>query len=414
VNVLLIGNYAPDRQESMQRFAAVLAKSLPEHGINANCVCPPAVFGRLRPGTRGIGKWLGYLDKFVMFPRRLRRIMRNLPRNTVVHICDHSNAAYTSELTGIPHLVTCHDLLAVRSALGEFPQCSVRATGRFFQKWILRGINQAERVACVSTATHRDLLRLTTLTSEKVSTVYNGQNYSYEYLPEVEITARLREFVRGLTEKQQKQLAAGFILHVGGNQWYKNRAGVIQIYAKLRSMMPNPPNLVMVGKAFTSAMREQISSLGLEEHVFELNSVSNEDLNALYGAAQLLLFPSIEEGFGWPIIEAQASGCPVVAANREPMSEVGGEAASYFDFERNGTTSNAPLSEQSVTHAAAVCKSILLEAADIKQKRRRNGLANAARFSTARMIDGYIKLYQRALKLEPKSRALEIPTAVAA
>ena len=65
--------------------------------------------------------------------------------------------------------------------------------------------------------------------------------------------------------------------------------------------------------------------------VRELVSVQNEDLRALYSTATALLFPSFQEGFGWPIIEAQACGCPVITSNRTPMTEVGENAAIYIN-----------------------------------------------------------------------------------
>jgi hypothetical protein len=73
LRVLLIGNYAPDRQESMQRFAQTLATHLPERGLDVRLLRPEARLGRLHAGTHGIGKWLGYIDKFVFFPRQLAR-----------------------------------------------------------------------------------------------------------------------------------------------------------------------------------------------------------------------------------------------------------------------------------------------------------------------------------------------------
>ena len=70
---------------------------------------------------------------------------------------------------------------------------------------------------------------------------------------------------------------------------------------------------------------------GLRDRVIELTNITNEDLRALYSKATALLFPSLREGFGWPIIEAQACGCPVFTSDRVPMTEVGGDAAIYLD-----------------------------------------------------------------------------------
>jgi glycosyltransferase involved in cell wall biosynthesis len=395
MKVLLIGNYANDEQESMRRFADLLALQLPRLGISAECLCPAPVFGRLRRSAAGAGKWLGYLDKFVLFPRILSNRVRQFDSETLVHICDHSNAVYTRVLAGVPHLVTCHDLLAIRSALGEFTGRRIRVSGRLYQRWILRGLNGAKRVACISTATHRDILRLTSLAPGQVSLVHNGLNHSYAPLTEMDAASRLREAASRLGDAAIAKLQGGFILHVGGNQWYKNRLGLIQIYARLCEKMIHPPNLVLAGKSFTPSLRRMIARHHLEDRVVELNSLSNEDLRTLYCAAQLLLFPSFEEGFGWPIIEAQACGCRVVIADREPMTEVGGNAAVCFELRGPMALEDAPLSTNSADNAASAVMTTLLETHEERLHRVQNGLSNAARFTTARMVESYVELYRR-------------------
>jgi glycosyltransferase involved in cell wall biosynthesis len=392
VNILLVGNYADDGQESMRRFAELLAQQLPRRGIGAQILCPSSFFGRLPFGSGALGKWLGYLDKFLIFPRTLRSRLHQLGPDSLVHICDHSNAVYTRILRTVPHLVTCHDLLAVRAARGEFPQCRTRATGKLYQAWILRGLNSAGKVACVSNATSRDLLRLSNLAPRQITKVHNGLNYPYAPLTKLEAATRL--------QKAQPRLAAGFILHVGGNQWYKNRAGVLQIYTRLCEKISSPPVLVMAGKPLTRPLRLMISRNGLEQRVLELNTVGNEDLRTLYCSAGLLLFPSCEEGFGWPIVEAQACGCPVVIAKREPMAEIGGDAAVQFEFESGGEFVNSPLSARSADAAAEAVKATLLETDAGRLYRAQRGIRNSARFATARMIDEYVKLYQELLGAE--------------
>jgi glycosyltransferase involved in cell wall biosynthesis len=92
----------------------------------------------------------------------------------------------------------------------------------------------------------------------------------------------------------------------------------------------------------------------------------------------MMIFPSFQEGFGWPIIEAQACGCPVATSNRPPMNEVGGNAAIYID----------PDNPES---AAAAVQRALSRIDGIREL----SLANAARFKCSTMIDSYLSLYDK-------------------
>src|SRR6516165_2344804 len=145
MRILLVGNYESDGQESMQRFAAFMARGLTQAGHEVRIAKPRVWFGQLRTIT-GLGKWLAYLDKLGLFPFAL---MSEIQWADVVHICDHGNAFYTKYLRSVPHVVTCHDLLAVRSALCEIPQNPIRWSGKKIQRMIVDGLTRAQHVACV-------------------------------------------------------------------------------------------------------------------------------------------------------------------------------------------------------------------------------------------------------------------------
>ncbi len=380
LKVLLIGNYPHDRQESMQRFADLMLRELQAGGIDAELMCPTPYFGNLKRSGSGLGKWLGYIDKFLIFPRILRRRLLGLRSqgltNLVVHICDHSNAFYTKALQGVPHLVTCHDLLAVRSALGEVSENPTRWTGRLLQKSILSGLNGAMRVVCDSQATHADVLRLTHLSVKQVSVVSIALNYPYSPMPPAEAAERLRGLLR---VSGRTGLIGRFILHVGGNQWYKNRMGVLRIHAQLVARAKDSPLLIMAGKPLTSEMLAFVEKQKLQDCVVSIESCTNEDLRALYSLAEVFVFPSLAEGFGWPVIEAQACGCPVICSTAGSLKEVAGDSGRGLP------------AEDELGFVSAIV--------DMLEPGKRatwveKGMSNMARFTADRMMKGYLAAYQ--------------------
>lgn len=352
----------------MLRFATLLESELQKRGHTVRLLQPQPILGNDMYGHAGLGKWLGYVDKFLLFPRKLSSIKSAFD---VVHICDHSNAMYTSLLRGIPHVVTCHDLLAIKSALGEVPQNPVRPTGRQFQRMIVDGLKQAQRVICDSENTRLELLRITARPPESVSRVYLGLNYPYSPMETRKALA--------LLEEHHIKTATPFFIHVGANQWYKNRLGVLHIFNQLRRHIPlSRLQLLMVGPPASESMRRFMKEQDLGGAVQLVTGVSNEVLRAAYSLAQALIFPSLEEGFGWPILEAQACGCPVFTTGRAPMTELGGTAAVYFN----------PSAEED----AANCISNSLSKLD---NLRRLGLENVKRFQEATMIHEYLDAYEQ-------------------
>jgi glycosyltransferase involved in cell wall biosynthesis len=370
MKILLIGNYQPDAIESMDRFASILEVYLTKFGHQVRVIRPIPHFGRLNLPSLFLKKWLGYIDKLLLFPLQLRQA---LSWADVIHVCDHGNAIYTNYLKSVPHVVTCHDLLAIRSALGEFAEFQTKWTGKQIQQLILKGINQAQKIVCVSQQTKSDLLSLSPLSESAVSLIPMGLNYPYTPMAIIEAKQRLK--VLGISQDCQ------FILHVGGNYWYKNRLGVLAIFHKLMLKLKQPGfYLVMVGKSMTAEMRQFINVHNMTEKVIELVNVDNESLRALYSSATALLFPSFYEGFGWPIIEAQACGCPVFTSNRPPMNEVGGEAAIYIE----------PDDSEKATEKIIYYLSRL-------EKFKSQGFINAQKFTPEGMIEEYIEIYRQAI-----------------
>lgn len=335
MRILLIGNFAPDRQESMLRFSRLLAAGLRERGHEVTTWSPEPRLVRLLPRYRygGPMKLVGYFDKFVLFPQSVRRRLAREQQADVVHIVDHANSVYAPLFPGPNLLATCHDLLQIRAARGEFAQHRVSRLGRRYQAWILENIARLPHVVVPSQQTGYDLQRLTGLPSERLTVIPLALNYPYRPLPvasaRLVVGRMLRE--RGLPPGLLEHGDRGFLLNIGGGQWYKNREGLLATYAELRRQMNPAPRLVMVGKPLAPHLQALLHRLNLRDEVIHLSNLSEPQLQALYSVAQALVFPSWHEGFGWPIAEAQACGCPVFTSERAPMTEVGGDAACYLD-----------------------------------------------------------------------------------
>jgi glycosyltransferase involved in cell wall biosynthesis len=367
--VLLIGNYAADRQQSMQRFATMMLHGLTAAGVAAELVMPEERLGRFEFGGAFIKKWLGYLDKFIFFPWRLKRLAR---RASIVHVCDHSNAMYARHVKHVPVLVTCHDLLAVRGALGEETDCPASPTGKLLQRWIVSGLRSAVLVVCDSRATLEDAQRLVPTHDGKprIEHVRLALSYPYRQLRPEEVSLRTRE-VTSLRDD------ADYVLHVGSNLKRKNRDAVLRIFARAASHWNG--FLVFAGDAATPQLRDVARQLGINDRVIDLPDTSNEILEAFYNRATALLYPSRFEGFGWPIIEAQACGCPVVCSDRAPMNEVSGGAALLRDV------------DDEEGFAADLLR---LTTPAERAKWSERGLQNAQRYNRKEMIARYIELYR--------------------
>ncbi len=366
MKILLIGNYAADRQESMLRYAELLRGGLADAGHDVTLSAPQQRLARA--GPRGMRKWIGYIDKFILSPRQLARAAR---RADVVHVCDHSNAMYVPSSSSVPYVATCHDLLAVRGAMGEVPDCAASSMGRHLQMAILRGLRRSHAVACVSTATMHDARRLLNGYQGKLALVPNSLNHPYRKLDAKTVRERLTE--NGLSNVGE------YVLSVGSSHRRKNRECILHAMAHVARSWNG--RFVFAGLPLSPDHRELAARLGVADRLVEVTGPGNDLLEALYNGALALLFPSRFEGFGWPVIEAQVCGCPVICSDHPPMSEVAGGAAILCNADDHEAFAQA-----------------ILELAGSSARRdqlTRAGLQNAALFDRSTMIGKFVSLYEQ-------------------
>lgn len=366
MKILLVGNYVFDGSYSMQLFARVMYEELSKRDINVKLVAPRPFWGRIYPGHHGIGKWLGYIDRFVLFPFYLGVLKK---KYDIVHFCDHGSSVYIGKKWRINTVVTCHDMLAVRGALGEISGCKPSFFGVVMQKKIIRGMKMSAKVACVSRATLADTKRILDRV-EGLCVVSNGLNYEYHVISQKDINYRLQGVIAEGTK---------YIIHVGTNLPRKNRQTVIRAFSEI----PHDMNiyLVIVGRMLDDDLIRLAKSLNVQNRIIQIYRPEVKILEALYNNAIALLFPSYYEGFGWPVVEAQACGCPVIASDIDPFVEILGDTAIICGVEAYKDMSRGVVS---------LCINIALRK-NIIQK----GLQNVQmHYMKEKMIDGYIDLYR--------------------
>ena len=372
-HLTLLANYEPDAQWSMLNFDRFLAAELPTKGVRAEVLRPPPRIGATR------GKWIRYIDKYIFFQPALRRAAKAASGSrSLLHICDHSNALYLHTAGAGRNVVTCHDLIAVRIAKGEFSGIGTAWSGRILQRLILTGLAKAHFVVCDSHSTRRDLVRFLPHLEDRSTVVHLSLDPRW----------------RPIAKEEARALAAPFddqrpiIFHLGANCWYKNWEGILQVFARVieRTSADEPRPLLVLGSGILSEEnRAFIREHRLENDVVNPGRLTEAQILGLYNLATVFFFPSHFEGFGWPPLEAQACGCPVVCSTEGSLGEIVRESA--------------PTGRPTGIKTLAAHIAGLLHNAAAREEFIARGLKNVARFTHARTVDGYLAAYETALAL---------------
>ncbi|WP_223860581.1 glycosyltransferase family 4 protein [Spirosoma validum] len=371
---ILIGNYEPDRQESMQRFSQMLQDGLLEAGYVVELWKPTVWLGKWSKSTlQGLGKWLGYIDKWILFPLQLRwRVQKYKKRKVYFHICDHSNAPYLPHLPHYQTGITCHDILAIRGALGHADAyCPASKTGKIFQNWIGGHLKKASILAADSkqTLVHlEEYIGKAITTADRWRVIHVGFNGNFYPLSTREADQLLTTNVPDLTKP--------YLLHVGSSLPRKNRNMLVETLALLTNEWRGV--VCFAGQPVDQPLADRIKELGIEDRIITVVKPSHQLLLALYRNCEAFVFPSFSEGFGWPVIEAQACGVPVISSSIQPIPEVSGDGALLAD------------PHQPVSFADAFRQ---LHQPGKREELIQLGYQNCERFKVADMIDAYLNLY---------------------
>jgi hypothetical protein len=151
----------------------------------------------------------------------VRGQLKHQPADTLYVFADQALGPWVPLVKNKPHVVHAHDLLALRSALGEIPENPTSWSGRLYQRYIRHGFKQAKHFISVSKKTRDDLITYGQVSPVISEVVYNGLNYPYLPMPETDAKPLLAKAGLPMT-------ANGLLLHLGGSQWYKNLAEILK------------------------------------------------------------------------------------------------------------------------------------------------------------------------------------------
>ncbi|MEI6532975.1 MAG: glycosyltransferase family 1 protein [Candidatus Roizmanbacteria bacterium] len=231
-----------------------------------------------------------------------------------------SPAHYAPRWCPIPTVVTIHDL-----AYFLYPEEFLKKDLYQLREWTRYSVDQSTHLIAVSKTTKKDLIRYYNIQENKISIVYNGFEKQIK-----EDNATIDKHILNKWNIRQNE----YILFVSTIQPRKNLINLLKAYSELKKQSVSY-NLVIVGKKgwLYKQIFEDVKTLNLEEHVIFTDYVSDDELVELYKHALCLVFPSLYEGFGIPILEAMSWRCPVITSFASSLPEVGGDACLYIDPE---------------------------------------------------------------------------------
>lgn len=210
---------------------------------------------------------------------------------------------YLPYLNGKPFVLTIHDMIPEL-----FPQYFKKNNPETKRKLLL--CTKAAAIVAVSENTKKDLCKIMNIPEKKIHVIYHGGPESKNV-------------------EESPIITEPYFLYVGGREGYKNFSTLLKGFA-LFTQQRNGIKLVCTGNSFNKKEIEKIQSLHLTDHIIQIKA-SDRILANLYAYAIAFIYPSLYEGFGMPILEAYAYGCPVILNKRSCFPEIAGDAAIYFD-----------------------------------------------------------------------------------
>ena len=275
---------------------------------------------------------------------------------------------YGIEKTGTPSVVTIHDLIFLR-----FPQFYHKIDRDMYEMIYRSSCQRATKIIAISKQTKIDIIKYFSIDPDKIEVIYQSCNNSFYD----KVCEQRKEYIQ-----LKFNLPPKFILCVGTIEKRKNQLAILKAIVKEKV----DSSVVFVGKPtdYMKEIEEYICTSGIRRQVKFINNATTDELQAIYQMAEVMVYPSFFEGFGLPVLEAQASGCPVITSDISSLPEAGGDGASYInpdDTSEIGQKIYKILSDEKFKN-------------DLIQK----GRYNAEKFGEKQVADCLMKMYKELIQ----------------
>lgn len=311
------------------------------------------------------GLWK-YYQRYWAFPAIVKQQQAD-----VFHVVDHSDGhiVYWLKKANKSVVVTCHDLINFIQPENISDQAKLPWLSTFAWKSAVKGINQADRIITVSAHTAKDVMQIFRVQPDRITVAPNAVE------PEFQPLASAQQ----LRQKYQISPKAICLLNVGSNHPRKNVSTVLKVLKLLRDRDISA-HFLKAGSDFTTEQKSLLQEYNLTDCVTYLGKPDRSSLVEIYNAADILLSPSLYEGFGITVLEAMACGTPVITSNVTSLPEVTGDAAIVLD----------PLDAEAM--AQAVCR--IQQDDDLRQSLIEKGLARAKLFTWEKTAEQISEVYE--------------------
>ncbi len=316
LTVTLIRDYPEDGWISMELYADILAQELKKKHGDALKIIEVTPFRWISHYIPKSFKFARYFMRYIILPLGCLFL-----QSDIYHVLDQSNAHLLHFLPKGKTIITCHDLIVPfwTDTQTIAKPSYLKKIQSFVQHWRIRSLHKAGHIIAVSKYTKGELIQQLQIPKEKISVVYNTIESYFQ--PTSTYTGRT----------QPPRLPQKYVLHVGTNADYKNIPLLLSVFSTLRRDNPSLI-LVKVGAPWTREQNTLIHTLQIESSIMYLGYIPRHFLPYVYTHARCLIFPSLIEGFGLPVLEAMSCGCPVAISDSTSLREIGGEHATLIDL----------------------------------------------------------------------------------